>query len=372
MPRDTNTDVTHYPPDLSALTSFRFFAAMFVVLFHLRIYLPIDIDKYTGLFSKGSLAVDFFFVLSGFILFHVYQKDLLADRFDGQQFVLKRFARVYPMHLLMLVFYVVLFVVATKAGLELNKPEKYDFSAIPANLLMVHAWGFTDKLTFNFPSWSVSAEWFAYLIFPLMAPVLVHQRAGVLLLFSVVAYIVIWVMVDQALDLRLTQLTFQYAFIHIFPEFLLGIALYMVAGKLKIPQQRIWPLFLCVLGLVLLFLHFKWSNFLVIPLFGMLILLGAELSRTSTGRSLKSKVLVYLGEISYSIYMVHAAVFTVVLNGMKLLFKQPVPDSLLWAILLLIPCLVILTASLTYRFIEVPCRLYLTRVGNRLLGSPSP
>lgn len=367
MRNGSRNNIAQYPADLSVLTSFRFFAAMFVVLFHLRVSLPLNIDEYTHLFAKGYLAVDFFFILSGFILLHVYKKSFEEGYFDSLTFILKRFARVYPMHLVTLAFYVLLYFVATNLDVALNKPEKYDLTSIPANLLMVHAWGFTDKLTFNYPSWSVSAEWFAYLLFPFMAPVLVRWRAPTLLFLSIVVYVAIWLLAQSALGLGLTQLTYQLAFLHIFPEFLFGIAIYLSTTSINIPKQRVWPLFLGILALILVSLHFNLSDFMIIPLFGILILLGAELSRTKNAVMLKNPALVYLGEISYSIYMVHAAVFTVVLNGMKLVFNQAVPAPLAWSIPLMIPIIVVLIAAFTYHFIEVPCRVYITRIGHKML-----
>ena len=71
-----------YPGQIRGLTSLRFFAAYWVVLHHLDDALRPNIDAYSGLLRKGYLAVDLFFILSGFILCHVYWKDGLSGRLD--------------------------------------------------------------------------------------------------------------------------------------------------------------------------------------------------------------------------------------------------------------------------------------------------
>src|ERR1700744_4959496 len=82
------------PQDIPALTGLRGVAALWVVLFHMELETPIPIIE------KGYLGVDIFFILSGFILMHVY-----ADRkeFNYNEFVRARLARIYPLHMLSLV-----------------------------------------------------------------------------------------------------------------------------------------------------------------------------------------------------------------------------------------------------------------------------
>src|SRR3569832_1585964 len=81
---------------LKPLTSMRFFAAMWVVLYH---YWP-NLDPHTpALVSKGYLGVELFFVLSGFILCHVYLQGAGEGRFKYGSFLWARLARVYPLHL---------------------------------------------------------------------------------------------------------------------------------------------------------------------------------------------------------------------------------------------------------------------------------
>jgi peptidoglycan/LPS O-acetylase OafA/YrhL len=87
-----------------------------------------------------------------------------------------RIARVYPMHLAALTAMIVLFAGATAMGAGVGSPDAFKWSDLPAHLFMVHAWGTTEAVGWNFPSWSISAEWLAYLLFPLVAGVALKAK----------------------------------------------------------------------------------------------------------------------------------------------------------------------------------------------------
>ena len=87
-----------YPQDLKPLTSLRFIAAFWVLLYHFKDHLGLDLGRF-GLVAHGYLGVDLFFTLSGFILAHVYLTGLEAGEFGYGGFLKNRIARVYPMHL---------------------------------------------------------------------------------------------------------------------------------------------------------------------------------------------------------------------------------------------------------------------------------
>ena len=110
--------------------------------------------------------MELFFVLSGFILCHVYLPAMEGERFKYGAFLWARIARVYPLHIATLVGVGALALGATAAGFRIDSAI-LSWSSLPANLLMVHAWGLSPEAGWNHPSWSISAEWFAYLTFPL-------------------------------------------------------------------------------------------------------------------------------------------------------------------------------------------------------------
>ena len=133
-------------------------AAMAVVLFHV----PFTLTRTVGwtVLPDGPLGVSFFFILSGFILSHVYG----GTRFGVANFYRKRLARIYPLHVLTLLAWIVLFFGQWGNSL----PDRVN-SGI-ANVLLLHAFfsGPLFNLGYNAVSWSISVEAFFYLLFPIL------------------------------------------------------------------------------------------------------------------------------------------------------------------------------------------------------------
>lgn len=344
-----------YPFDMPALTGLRGLLALWLVLFHARGALPIDIDGWTPLLARGPLGVDGFFVLSGFVLAHVAYDCLRSDRFAVLPFLQRRLARLYPLHLATLCAYLAVLAAAALIGRAPNDPGRYDLSALPANLLLVHAWGTTDQLTFNYPSWSVSAEWFAYLLFPILAPPLLRTTRPILaLIMTAGALLVAAWLAPLAFDGRpLTRLTHDGAILRILPSFLLGIALYRLGRGVTFPPLVVR--FGCPtagLGLLVM-LHLGAPDAAVVLAEGVLILLVAERARARTDGWLGAGPLVRLGEWSYALYLVHVpvlAVWSALLPG---------PGVSGW-LLGLVLCLV--AAACAHTWIERPGRALVLRL----------
>lgn len=147
------------------LDGLRLIAAVGIVLFHYNIYLA-DLVPYTRPFTQQfPYFVDLFFVISGIVIAMVYG-DGIKDVRHYANFLSLRLARLYPLHLLTLLFYGAIGWVVARGMLTVLNAERYDFQDFLPNLLLVHAWGFGEGFTFNYVSWSVSAELFCYLIFP--------------------------------------------------------------------------------------------------------------------------------------------------------------------------------------------------------------
>jgi peptidoglycan/LPS O-acetylase OafA/YrhL len=161
-------------PQIAPLTALRFFAAAWVVLYH---YWPnLNAAATPDFAAKGYLGVELFFVLSGFVISYVYQGQVERGGFRYGAFLWARLARVYPLHLATLGAVLLMALGAAAAGVAVGA-EVFDAAALPANLALVHAWGFAPTAAFNHPSWSISAEWFAYLTFPLFAAVALRLQA---------------------------------------------------------------------------------------------------------------------------------------------------------------------------------------------------
>ena len=303
-----------YPQELKPLTSLRFIAAFWVLLYHFKDHLALDLGRF-GLVADGYLGVDLFFALSGFILAHVYLATLEGGGFSFGDFLKNRLARVYPMHLAALAAMLILFVGASALGTGVGSPAAFKLADLPAHLIIVHAWGTTQSVGWNFPSWSISAEWAAYLLFPLIAALVLRaRRPGWMLAGALTACLLSFVALDNLHTLLpwvgrdFSQMTAQIGALRILPSFLLGIALYAFGRTRSAPAAWAWPITLASALWIVFVTSFNWWEGLVwFGLAGLLYGL-AETARNGLDAPMSGPVLVFLGAGSYALYMLHLPV----------------------------------------------------------------
>lgn len=290
------------PVDIRPLTALRFMAALWVVFY--TFWPNLDVGFVPNLAAKGYLGVELFFVLSGFILSHVYLHAFAGKRFSYRGFLWARIARVYPLHLFTLAGVMALGLGAVAVGLSIDS-SVLSWKTLPAHLLMVHAWGFAGEAGWNHPSWSISAEWFAYLAFPLFAwaawplrrrPWIAAAGAAVLLMGLYAAF-------ERLAGFPLTQATFRWGALRIVPCFAYGCALYLVYRRA--PVKPAGPLALLAGAVVIGSASLTAWDAITVLAAGLLILALASIPDGRAGW-LASRPAVYLGEISYSVYMVCA------------------------------------------------------------------
>jgi peptidoglycan/LPS O-acetylase OafA/YrhL len=162
--------------EIRPLTGIRGIAALTVFLAHTQeALLPKGLDLTVPTLIKrlllsGGRQVDVFFVLSGFILTLIYSKwfDTGVSRDSYFKFMRRRLARIYPLQAFMLVLIAGFVIMATFRHAQVaNGLERFNWSTLPLNFLLIHAWGFdAEGGTWNPPSWSISIEFLAYLLFP--------------------------------------------------------------------------------------------------------------------------------------------------------------------------------------------------------------
>lgn len=359
-----------YPQDLKSLTSLRFIAAFWVLLYHFKDHLGLNLGQ-LGLVADGYLGVDLFFILSGFILAHVYLSELEGGRFGYGGFLKNRIARVYPMHLAALAAMLVLFVGASAIGAGVGSPEAFRLSDLPAHLFMVHAWGATPSVGWNFPSWSISAEWAAYLLFPLIAgAVLKARRAPMLMVvlaleLCLISYIALdnlhafapWVGRD------FSQMTAQIGALRILPSFLLGVALYAFGRTHAARKSWARPIVLISAGWVIAVTMFGWWEGLVwFGLAGLLYGL-AETSRHGIDAPMASRTFVFLGAASYALYMIHLPIDIVWFHALERIGVTETSDLALRigaVVGVFVTC--IAASAAAYLWIEEPARKWIRKL----------
>lgn len=348
------------PPDLRALTTLRFLAALWVVLYtawpHLDVgFVPVAV-------TKGYLGVETFFVLSGFILSHVYLEAAGEKRFSYGGFLWARLARVYPLHLVTLFGMIGLGVAATVVGLSIDA-SLTDWRALPAHLTLTHAWGLATSSAFNHPSWSISAEWAAYLSFPAFAFVAwrLRDRPVLATVLAAAFALALYAAFEPLAGYSLTEATFRWGALRIVPCFALGCALYLIHRRGGVPYGGRVALVSGVAVLVSASLGL-WDAVTVLAA-GALILGLGSLDNARAG-VLGSKAGVYLGEISYSIYMVCAPVLLLTTNVAARLTGADDKrfHIIVWlALVAAIP----VAAMITYHLVERPARKALRGIADR-------
>jgi peptidoglycan/LPS O-acetylase OafA/YrhL len=165
----------------ASLTGLRFVLALWITLYHLiYMYGPTALADHP-LIRLGNARVDIFFVLSGFVLAHVYAAREGA-RLNIFEFAKARFARIYPLHALGLAMTGVLVIAAYLFG-EGGRAQDFTLQGLVANLFMLQAWNIEGAGFWNFPAWTLSAETGAYVVFPaLVAGALAMRRRPLTLL----------------------------------------------------------------------------------------------------------------------------------------------------------------------------------------------
>jgi len=354
------------PPDLRALTTLRFFAALWVVLYtawpHLDVgFVPVAV-------TKGYLGVETFFVLSGFILSHVYLEAAGEKRFRYGGFLWARLARVYPLHLVTLFGMIGLGLVATAAGMSIDG-SLTNWRDLPAHLTLTHAWGLAGSSAFNHPSWSISAEWAAYLGFPAFAFVAWRLRDRPVLAtgLAVGLALALYAAFEPLAGYSLTEATFRWGALRIVPCFALGCALYLIHRRGGVPYAG--PVALASGAAVLVSASLGlWDAITVLAAGGLILGLGS-LDNSRAG-VLGSKLGVYLGEISYSIYMVCAPVLLLTTNVAARLTgaeDKQFPVIVWLALVAAIP----VAAMVTYHLVERPARKALRGMADRRAAGPA-
>jgi len=350
------------PNNIPALTSIRGLAALAVVFYHINLTFGGGLFFFS-LFKHGDLGVDLFFVLSGFIMAYVYHKENMSKKyflFFYRKFIISRIARIYPLHLITLLFTLGLVIILP--DFYNRYPDYFTEASFIYNIFLIQNWGFI-KVSWNMVSWSISAEWFMYLLFPFM--LLIKS-------YIIKSY--------QIALLAVTTITLHYSIIfyyewagyggmslggmiRVFFEFSLGFLVFFIKhlfkktfisfkGNLNIIfsslavysfyEQDLWFIFLP--SVTLMIIHFS--------------LINCTLSNI-----LSKRLFIYFGNISFSLYMWHWLIIQIQNWLIAYNFIQVNDGISIYTSCITMILLSILVAHLSFLYIETPAR----RLGRKLI-----
>ncbi|QES48296.1 acyltransferase [Streptomyces venezuelae] len=302
---------------LSSLTGMRFLAALLVFISHVaaaRMFTNnqtnADLDKYLG--TLGFIGVSFFFILSGFVL--------TWSAKEGDRPVLfwrRRFAKIYPVHF---VTWVGGLLLVLQAGFPMTGKQFYP------GLFLTNAWvsDFSVIRGTNGAAWSLCAELLFYLSFPLLLPLLKKIRPGNLWKWAagaVLGAVAVPALAESLLPHQafpgLKYDWYQFWAVYFFPagrlfEFVLGILLARIVMSGRwIPRISLPVAALTLIPGYLLSVYVPNSFALVLPTLiplGLVVAAGAQADNSGRTGWLGSRPMVWLGEISFSFYMLHMVV----------------------------------------------------------------
>lgn len=362
--------------EIKSLTGIRGVAACCVVAYH---YLALGAGSGAAgaVLKHGYLAVDLFFVLSGYVMALTYGQDFRGG-FEAPtygRFLARRLARVYPLYAVTSVACLILYAVDRESRDLLPEPS---WLAVGSNLLLVQAWGIGHSI--NGPGWSISTEFFAYVLFPCLVSVLIFgaaRIAAVLAAIGAVGLCALAAVPDAAaqqtvrfgpLDLYMGETAFPLVRCAI--EFCLGLLAWrlMAVSPLRRVAERGFVGDALAVAAILLLTRPDADVILVLLFIPLIMALAA--GRGVAARILGSRPLHGLGILSYSIYLVHRPVLDHLKPPvLRMLEGWQIPHPHLLSAVILIPCTVLISAA-TFRLIEKPGRrlAHGIRFGRRTLA----
>lgn len=294
---------------LNYLTSLRGIAAIIVVIYHVKEhFLDSRVPRaLAAVYENGYLGVDFFFVLSGFIISYKYY-DYFSTNLSAENlksFLVKRFARIYPLHVFMLALFLLIPLVLFATGRPIYTSD-YSPTSFIYKLFLADSWhlGKDHWEAWNTPSWTISAEFAAYLIFPLYAIIIGRgKKLGTIFLLSVA--LTIYIITYEATGSKnIGDNIGETGLSRCLTEFLFGV---VIANVYRTDKAKVYLPILSI-TLLILFLtlwNLNLKNQYFIPLVFSSVLCFLLATYTPLHKFLELKPLVFLGEISYSIYLSH-------------------------------------------------------------------
>ncbi|MBO0663354.1 acyltransferase [Jiella sp. CQZ9-1] len=321
--------------------------------YHFVFWAPYGVETGAGILHRLLPLLDMFFMISGFFITTRYRERVTDLRSYGA-FMRGRAARLLPLHYMTTGFFVLVALAAWSVGAK-NYPWLHDFQALPYHLLLLHGLGLTDGLALNYPSWSISAEFFSYALFPL---ILLTLRLGGLrgLLVGIAIWITLlevasaygwfpsghWMTADAMGAYRALA------------DFMIGAAASIVVERRFVDLRRHWPgLVLTALAVGAMLVGFQY--YVVMPLMILSLVLTALAETANPQSTARLAPLMPVTRVAFGIYLIHPVMEVLFLEGLWYHWLKNtgvVPFYLFW----LLPMMAtVAVALLSARYVEPLC-----------------
>ncbi|MBO4225420.1 acyltransferase [Bradyrhizobium neotropicale] len=355
-----------------ALDAMRGICALLVVLFHIPIYHAL---KGTQPFVNLQFCVDMFFALSGFVLCHAYGQRL-HQAGDGVRFMAMRFARLWPLHMVMLALFVM---IEVSKIIFMRTDGSFSLDSVPfgaghtlyeavTNILFLQSFNLHGGLTWNGPAWSAAVEFYVSMLFAVIVVLFPRRRREIFLGLCLAAGMQLYERSPGTLFV-----SSDWGMLRAMFSFFAGCLVYDLRlysnGRLDMPN--ILEVSCAVLVAVFVLVTPSGGPQYLFPLLAAVVICVFSFDQGKISAVLRSPALQKVGLWSYSIYMIHTFIFQIMRSaasflGHKLhlelvawhnddkLVVLGTPTLALVAALVLSVVLVVPVAALTYRWIEKP------------------
>ena len=331
-------------------------AAIAVAIFHYKLFYAYNLssenfvhenqpfyDYIKLIYEYGWIAVQFFFLLSGFIFFKLYLKKIKQKSLSFYNFLILRISRLYPLHFITLIIVLIIYLILKSNGF--TNPIRADLEHFFYNLFLIHEWGLNSYASFNEPSWSISVELLMYIIFFYLA-----------LKTNIIFFSFLIILISSILFFKFKFLGYGgYCF------FIGGLS-QMLIENLKITQKN-KTLILClsifISGIISFYFidNSKLNKIIVLTIFFPCLINLFYLINNYSPKF--GKKLSLIGDISYSIYLIHFPLILVTLMILNILNLKINFDSMTIFCTYLI--FTFLISFFSYNFLEIPLKKMLRK-----------
>lgn len=375
----------------AAMDGLRGLFALWVVLVHAPFLSSIF---HTPFVLHPAPMLTVFFVFSGFVVALMYGESIQDGR-DAARFLIKRLGRLWPLHAAMLAFLLAFetlrWLAVRHLGVDAAHEPFTDGTNLPAfveNVFFIQAWGWDKPMTWNFPAWTISTEIGAYLVLCAICMLVktVGSRIALGLVASAIAGFVYYLQADGWT--RIGELA---SVPRAVMEFFFGFTVYFIARRF--PFKGFWIGSILEVGsfagaVAISFARLDGLWLLATGFCFALMGYALACEQGVVSRYARAKVLVWLGDISYSIYLTHVPVIYVI--GAVVAVAARYFETDLWttvdtmvgprevmdfggvevmnAMLALLVVIVVGVSALTNRWIEKPARVWFARFADARFG----
>ncbi|SIQ76159.1 Peptidoglycan/LPS O-acetylase OafA/YrhL, contains acyltransferase and SGNH-hydrolase domains [Rhizobium sp. RU20A] len=344
--------------------TWRLTAAILVMLYHFLRYGPGDQYAISHMLERLLPLLDMFFMISGFLILLRYG-DRITDRASYRDFILKRLVRFYPLYLATLVFFIAVGVAVHLGLAPSTQPLRYETALIPHNLLLIQAWGLTDHLSFNYVAWSLSAEWFCYLLLPVFVFAMARGGiVGLLLLAFVTIALMEAAILAGVMPFESWLKADTWGAYRAFADFALGgaVMLAVKTSRLRLASPLpAWLAFGLAIGAMLLLAPAA----IILALLALAMFLAALSERNNPAGSSVLRYLSPAGAVSFGIYLLHPVIETILLAVVWRKLSGIGVDLNFYIYLAMPMTITVLVAMASDRWFEKP-------LANRILSAMSP